>query len=144
MLVNTFRVFVFVIYVPWESDPGPEVMSVLVWECQEGLLEQRPSSCGSPVPGGRKGSPGKGRGSRYPLGKRLQTACDLDCDLDRDQSQWAQLTVTSRRSRCWEPRAALWPGEGPRSLWLQPCVAVCQTRLCCPSLLCTWLCTCVL
>ena len=37
-------------------------MSVLVWEWQEGLLERRPSSCGSPVPGERKGSPRKGRG----------------------------------------------------------------------------------
>ena len=70
MLVNTFRVFVFMIYVPWESDPGEEVMSVLVWECQEGLLERRPSSCGSPEPGERKGSPRKGRGSQCAPGKR--------------------------------------------------------------------------
>lgn len=62
-------------------------MSVLVWECREGLLKQRPSSHGSPVPGERKGSPRKGRGSQCPPGKRLWTACDLDCDLGRDKSQ---------------------------------------------------------
>ena len=144
MLINTFRVFGFVIYVPWESDPGEEVMSVSVWECREGLPKQRPSSRGSPVPGERKGSPGKGQGSQCPPGKRLWTACDLDCDLGRDKSQWTQLTVPSRMYRCWETWAALWPGEGTRSPWLRPCVAVCQTRLRCPPPPCTWLCTCVL
>lgn len=67
-------------------------MSVLVWECREGLLKQRPFSRGSPVPGERKGSPGKGRGSQCPPGKRLRTACDLDCDLGHDKLQSAQLS----------------------------------------------------
>lgn len=56
-------------------------MSVLVWECQEGLLEQRPSSCGSPVPGGRKGSPGKGRGLGTLLGRDSRLLVTLTVTL---------------------------------------------------------------
>ena len=71
-----------------------------------------------------RGLPGRDGGLSTLLG-RDRTACDLDCDLGCDQSQWAQHTVTSRRSRCWETWAVLWPGEGPGahgSRRVQPCV----------------------
>ena len=132
MLVNTFRVFVFMIYVPWESDPGEEVMSVLVWECQEGLLERRPSSCGSPMPGERKGSPRKGRGSQYAPGKRP------DCLWPWLWPWLWPITVSSTHSHQQEVQMLRNAGSSvawgrTRSPRLPPCAAVCQTLLCCPS-----------